>query len=196
MARVPSSSLLIPVARESNLYLTNKFFKPSVLRAATLAALSPLPGQMLWDIGAGSGAVAIEWLRAEPSSDAIAFEKSIGKCRMIKRNAKKLGVPRLKVLHCIAPTNFSKIERAPDAVFLGGSVSDFNLLKFSWECLKISGRFVANAVTVEAQKSLTELRAEIGGDLVRMSIARSDSIGQFTALRPMMDVLQLKVKKI
>ena len=165
------------------------------VRAITLAALSPLPGQTLWDIGAGTGAIGIEWLRASAKCEAIAIEGNFEKCKLIERNATKLGVPRLKVFNCLAPEGFPKFKTIPDAIFIGGSVSNQKLLQFAWDHLSKNGRLVANAVTVQAQKALMIFQSEFGGEFTRVSISRSDSIGEMLTLRPMMDVLQLKVLK-
>ena len=165
------------------------------VRAATLAALAPLPGETLWDVGAGSGAVGIGWMRMDTHNRSLAFENNETKCGVIERNAKNLGVPMLKIF----PGNFlamvNKIDQSPDAIFIGGGVSDKNILNACWGSLKKNGRMVANGVTVEAHRSLMNFHAEYGGDLVRISVARSGKVGSMTGLRPMMDLLQLKAIK-
>jgi precorrin-6Y C5,15-methyltransferase (decarboxylating) len=166
------------------------------IRAITLAALSPFPGQMLWDIGAGTGAIGIEWLRTDLSCNAIAIERNKKRCEVIKRNANRLGVPHLQIFECTAPGSLLELKQNPDAIFLGGGVSHTGLLKFSWKRLKKRGCLVANAVTLEAQKSLFELQSKIGGDFTKVSISRSDLIGKMKGLQPMREVLQLKAQKL
>jgi precorrin-6Y C5,15-methyltransferase (decarboxylating) len=114
---------------------------------------------------------------------------------VIERNAKNLGVPMLKVF----PGNFlgilKEMDQTPDAIFIGGGVSDPNVLNACWDRLKTNRRMVSNGVTIEAHRALMEFHAEHGGDLVRVSVARSGNVGSMTALRPLMDVLQLKLIK-
>jgi precorrin-6Y C5,15-methyltransferase (decarboxylating) len=165
------------------------------VRAATLAALAPLPGETLWDVGAGSGAIGIEWMRMDTHNHALAFESNEARCKVIERNAKNLGVPMLKVFFGNFLGTANETDQTPDAIFIGGGVSDQNILNACWDHLKINGRLVANGITVEAHLSLMDFHAKHGGNLVRISIARSGNIGAMTALRPMMDVLQLKVIK-
>jgi len=165
------------------------------VRAATLARLAPLPGETLWDIGAGSGAVGIEWLRADNAVNAVAFESDSAKCEVIARNAANLGVPRLQVVEGSAVTKMDEIETAPDVIFMGGGVSDRNLVDACWQRLGPGGRLIANGVTVEAHTAMMEFQKAHGGELTRISVARSGAVGQLTALRPLMDVLQLKAIK-
>ncbi|MDO8213628.1 precorrin-6y C5,15-methyltransferase (decarboxylating) subunit CbiE [Conexibacter sp. CPCC 206217] len=73
------------------------------VRAVTLAALAPLPGELLWDVGAGNGSIAIEWLRAVVGTRAVAFEANADRAVRIAANASTLGVPELRVVHGRAP---------------------------------------------------------------------------------------------
>ena len=165
------------------------------VRAVTLAALAPLPGETLWDVGAGSGAIGIEWMRIDTHNRTIAFECDEAKCDVIERNAKNLGVPMLEVFPGDFLGNLKKMDQTPDAIFIGGGISDPNVLNACWDRLKTNRRMVANGVTIEAHRALMEFHAENGGDLVRISVARSGNVGSMIALRPLMDVLQLKVIK-
>ncbi len=165
------------------------------VRAATIAALAPLPGETLWDVGAGSGTVAIEWLRLEPSAKAVAIERNAKRLGFIRANAANLGVPHLHVIEGQAPGSLDAIDTAPDAVFVGGGVSDLNILEACWGRLAAGGRLVANAVTLEAQQSLLAFRKKYGGRMTRLSIAREDSVGPMSGMRPMMEVWQLHVEK-
>lgn len=166
------------------------------VRAATLARLMPLPGQVLWDIGAGSGAVAIEWLRAEPSAKAVAVERDAERLKRIERNARNLGVPELTIVAGAAPNILRALAPKPDAVFVGGGVGAPSMLDACWQALSSGGRLVANAVTLEGQAALTEFQAKHGGDLARLSVARAKTVGATrTAMKPLMDVLQLAVTK-
>ncbi len=165
------------------------------VRAATLAALAPLPGQRLWDIGAGSGAVAIEWLRAERSLSAIAVERDAGRCAVIRRNAAALGVPRLQIVEATAPDALAGLDGPPDAVFVGGGVAEAGLLDACWAALRPGGRLVANAVTLEGESSLLAFHERHGGALTLLAVSRAGPVGAKSGFRPLMAVMQLAVSK-
>ena len=165
------------------------------VRAATLSALRPMPGQLLWDIGAGSGSVAIEWLRAERMAGATAVERNPVRAAAIARNALNLGVPHLNIVEGDAPEAFEDLEGTPDAVFLGGGVSQANLLPACWERLGPGGRLVANAVTIEAGEHLLAFRRAVGGALTRISVERAGPVGSLSGFKPLMAVTQLAVIK-
>jgi precorrin-6Y C5,15-methyltransferase (decarboxylating) len=165
------------------------------VRAATLARLAPLPGQALWDVGSGSGAVAIEWLRAERGTAAVALERDRKRAARIERNAQNLGVPHLKVVAGEAPAALEKLSPAPDAVFVGGGVASPGVLETCWRRLSPGGRLVANAVTLEAEQSLLNFRAAHGGEFIRIAVSRARPVGRLDALAPLMDVMQLALVK-
>ena len=165
------------------------------VRAATIARLMPLPDQVLWDVGAGSGAVAIEWLRAEPSAKAFAVERDPARAAVIARNAANLGVPALKIVEGEAPEILSVIETVPDAVFVGGGASAAGLLEACWQALSPGGRLVANGVTLEAEQQLLAFRNEYGGDLTRLAVSRAAPIGRLHTFRPLKEVTQLAAVK-
>jgi len=160
------------------------------VRAATLAALQPLPGQVLWDIGAGSGAVAIEWLRLGEARRAVALENDGPRVARIARNAARLGTPALTIIEGRFPDAMAPDIPAPDAVFVGGGISEDGVLKAAWDALGHGGRLVANAVTLEAEQALLTFYRDHGGELVRLSIERAAPIGGKTAFRPMMHITQ------
>ncbi len=164
------------------------------VRAVTIAALAPLPGEVLWDVGAGNGSVAIEWLRLEPSAKAIAIEKTPARADNARFNALELGVPRLKVVDASAPAAFDDLDDDPDAVFAGGGLNA-ELLAACWHRLKSGGRLVANAVTLEGRAALMAQREAGGGELVQIAISREAPVGPRAALKPMMEVWQLRAHK-
>jgi precorrin-6Y C5,15-methyltransferase (decarboxylating) len=164
------------------------------VRALTVAALAPLPGQLLWDVGAGAGSVAIEWLRAEPSARAIAGERHAARAARAARNALRLGVPELDVRHGRAPEALDGLQ-APDAVFVGGGVGDPGLVERCWAALADGGRIVANAVTLEGEQALVAARAAHGGELVRIEIASAQPLGGLTAWSPQRPVVQWAARR-
>ncbi len=159
------------------------------IRAVTLSSLAPKHGEVLWDVGAGAGSVAIEWLLADPSLRAIAIEADAARAARIERNASAFGVPDLRVIEGRAPAALAGLP-APDAVFVGGGGSDPQLLQTCIDVLQPGGRLVANAVTLETEAELIAQGAERGGDLTRMAVSRADHIGNRTGWRPAMPVTQ------
>jgi precorrin-6Y C5,15-methyltransferase (decarboxylating) len=164
------------------------------IRALVLAALAPVPGQLLWDVGAGSGSVGIEWMRVHPASRAIAVEPRADRRERIGRNAAALGVPGLVVVAGAAPEALAGLPR-PDAVFIGGGVTTDGVVDTCWEALAAGGRLVANAVTIEGQGALAGWRDRLGGTLIRISLERADRLGTFTTWRPALAVVQWSVRK-
>ncbi len=164
------------------------------VRAATLAALAPLSGELLWDIGAGCGSIAIEWLRASRSLRAIAIERDAARCALIAQNAAALGVPELRIVQAAALDALAGLP-APDAIFLGGGAGDGALFEAAWRALRPGGRLVANAVTLEGEAQLMRWHREQGGDLVHIAVAHAEPIGTRQGWRPLMPVTQLAVRK-
>jgi precorrin-6Y C5,15-methyltransferase (decarboxylating) len=164
------------------------------IRAATIAQLAPLPGQCLWDVGAGSGAIAIEWLRAARRGRALAIEREPARCAMITNNAERLGTPELEVICGAAPGQLTGLP-PPDAVFIGGGISTPGVMEASWTALGPGGRLVANVVTAEGERVLLEWQARHGGELTRLAIARLAPVGPHHGWRPLMPVTQLTLTK-
>ncbi len=164
-----------------------------VVRAATLAALTPQPGACLWDLGAGCGSVAIEWLRAVPNGRAFAVERKAERCEMIRRNANRLGVPQLDVV-CSEIEHMVTDLPSPDAVFVGGGLSA-NVVESVWAKLVVGGRLAANAVTLEGEAVILRARETYGGDLTRIGVAHAAPVGGRTGWRPAMPVTQWSVLK-
>jgi precorrin-6B C5,15-methyltransferase / cobalt-precorrin-6B C5,C15-methyltransferase len=164
------------------------------VRAVTLARLAPLPNQTLWDIGAGTGSIGIEWMRVHPSCSCIAFEAREDRAVRIRENATRLCVPNLKVIQGTAPATFASL-RSPDAIFMGGGVGNDDLFNACWAKLSPGGRLVANAVTLQSEASLVARHTLYGGDLMRMMVSRADLIGGLYGWRPMMPITQWTVTK-
>ncbi len=159
------------------------------IRALTLSALAPRRGETLWDIGAGSGSVGIEWMMADPSLKAVAIEANAERAARITRNATRFGVPDLAVVVGSAPQALEGLE-PPHAIFIGGGGSDAGVLDAAIAALRPGGRLVANAVTLELEALLLAKHAERGGCLTRLSVDRADAVGSMTAWRPAMPIVQ------
>ncbi|MEF0941547.1 precorrin-6y C5,15-methyltransferase (decarboxylating) subunit CbiE [Rhizobium sp. BR 362] len=159
------------------------------IRALTLSALAPRHGELLWDIGAGSGSIGIEWMLADASMRAVAIESSSERVARIRRNAANFGVPGLAVVEGLAPHAFAGLP-APDAIFIGGGGSDARVMETAIAGLKKGGRLVANAVTTEMEAILLAEHARRGGSLIRIDITRAAPVGTMTGWRPAMPVTQ------
>ncbi|MWA01729.1 precorrin-6y C5,15-methyltransferase (decarboxylating) subunit CbiE [Actinomadura sp. LD22] len=164
------------------------------VRAITLARLGPVPGELLWDVGAGAGSIGIEWMRAHRSCRAIAVEERERRAARIEANARALGVPGIRVVVGEAPAALAGLH-APDAVFIGGGVTAPGMVDACWEALRPGGRLVVNAVTIESERVVTQARERLGGDLTRIEIGRAGAVGGFTGWRPMMPVTQWAVTR-
>jgi precorrin-6Y C5,15-methyltransferase (decarboxylating) len=160
------------------------------VRAVTLSSLAPRRGELLWDIGAGAGSIAIEWMLADPPfMRAIAVEARAERAARVHRNAAAFGVPSLEVVQGAAPSALSSLP-PPDAIFVGGGASDPSVLDAAIAALRAGGRLVVNAVTLETEALLIERHAALGGELIRIAIARADAVGNKTGWRPAMPVTQ------
>jgi precorrin-6B C5,15-methyltransferase / cobalt-precorrin-6B C5,C15-methyltransferase len=164
------------------------------VRAVTLAALTPQPGQLLWDVGAGCGSISIEWMRSHGRCRAIAIEQNPDRLQMIADNATALGTPNLKVIHGKAPVALQDLPE-PDAIFIGGGVTVPDLLQTCWERLRSGGTLVANAVTVESEQMIFHGYNRWGGELSRIAIQRAEPVGKFLGWKAMAPVTQWRVMK-
>lgn len=174
------------------------------LRAVSVSVLAPGPGQLLWDVGAGSGSISIEWVRAEPLARAIAIEARPDRAARAARNAVSLGVPAkqvvtgsgrsgpdipLQIVTGAAPAALSGLP-TPDAVFVGGGVTAAGVLEECWQRLRPGGRLVAHAVTIESEAVLVRWQQARGGQLVKIAVSYAQPLGGFTAWRPALPVTQ------
>lgn len=164
------------------------------MRAVTLSALAPRRGELLWDIGAGSGSVSIEWMLVDPANRAIAIERDPARAARIGRNALSLGVPDLQIVEGAAPDILRGLPQ-PEAIFVGGGATNDGLLDAAWSALAPRGRLVVNAVTIETQAELTRHFTALGGELLSFNFARADRIGGFHGWRAAMPVVQWTIVK-
>ncbi|EJF67948.1 precorrin-6Y C(5,15)-methyltransferase [Pseudomonas sp. Ag1] len=164
------------------------------VRAMTLARLAPMPGELLWDVGAGSGSIGIEWMRAHPSCRALAIEADEGRQLLIEHNRDALGVPGLQLIRGTAPHALNGLE-APDAIFIGGGVTRDGVLDTCWQHLRPGGRLVANAVTLQSEMTLMAWREQHGGELTRIHVAQAQPLGGFDTWRQALPITLLEVIK-
>jgi precorrin-6Y C5,15-methyltransferase (decarboxylating) len=182
---------IIPYAsgRADNLFEHDGQITKREIRAVTLSALAPRHGELLWDIGAGAGSVAIEWMLSHPSLRAIAIERRADRAARIRRNAAALGVSGLEIIEDTAPAALEKLP-PPGAIFIGGGASDPGVIGAAVAALPHGGRLVVNAVTLATESALIARHAALGGELIRIAVARAAAIGGATGWRPAMPVTQ------
>jgi precorrin-6Y C5,15-methyltransferase (decarboxylating) len=159
------------------------------IRAVTLSALAPRRGELLWDIGAGAGSVAIEWMLADPSMAVIAIEARPDRAARIRRNAAAFGVPALEVIEGVAPAALANLP-TPHAIFIGGGASDPGVIERAVMALPAGGRLIVNAITLESEALLLARHAALGGELTRLSVARAEAVGGMTGWRAALPVTQ------
>jgi precorrin-6Y C5,15-methyltransferase (decarboxylating) len=166
------------------------------VRAVTLSALAPHQGELLWDVGLGAGSIAVEWLLRHPSLKAIGIEAEPERAARAARNAASLGTPDLEIVQKRAPEAFDGLP-TPDAIFLGGGLSDPAVFEAAWSALKPGGRLVANAVSLQSEARLIELFQRHGGELVRLDIAKAGKAGTGAVFvwRPAAPIIQWRARK-
>ncbi|MGC4939612.1 precorrin-6y C5,15-methyltransferase (decarboxylating) subunit CbiE [Kribbella sp. DT2] len=185
---LPTSPGLPDAVYESDGQLTKR-----EVRAVTLSRLAPVPGQLLWDVGGGAGSIAIEWTRHHPSCRAVAIERDPDRAKRLDRNAASLGVV-VRTTVGAAPEALKDLE-SPDAIFIGGGGTKPGVVETCWEALNPGGRLVMNGVTLETETLIARWYAELGGDLVRLSVQRASPVGGMTGWRPAMPVTIWSVTK-
>jgi len=162
------------------------------VRALTLAALAPRAGELLWDVGSGSGSIAIEWCRSQSGCRAVSFERNDVRRDRLMTNVVAFGA-RVDVRGG-APDAFEGAP-APSAVFIGGGLTQPGLFDACWAALPAGGRLVANAVTAESEAAVVQHYSAYGGMLRRYQHYAGEPVGAFTGWRPAMPVTQWAVVK-
>lgn len=164
------------------------------IRAATLSALAPHAGELLWDVGLGAGSIAIEWLLRHSAMRAVGIEERADRAERAARNAAALGTPELRIVTGHAPDAFAGLPQ-PDAVFIGGGMGDAGVFEAAWAGLRPGGRLVANAVSLRTEQKMLGLYQELGGDLSRFEVARAGPLGNEVVWTPARPVMQWRVRK-
>ncbi|HSV38058.1 MAG TPA: precorrin-6y C5,15-methyltransferase (decarboxylating) subunit CbiE [Nocardioidaceae bacterium] len=164
------------------------------VRVSALARLAPCPGELLWDLGAGAGSIAIEWLRSDPRCTAIAVERDDSRIDMIRHNASKLGVPDLETVHGQVPESLEGLP-TPNAIFVGGGATATGAIEQCWEALAPGGRLVVHAVTIETEAVVLEHYRRLGGELTRISVESVGPLGGFHGWAPARAVVQWFLSK-
>jgi precorrin-6Y C5,15-methyltransferase (decarboxylating) len=161
------------------------------MRALALSALAPRPGERLWDIGGGSGAISVEWCLAQGQAEAISVESRADRAANIRANAARFGLDRLTVVEGTAPAALDGLPE-PQAVFVGGGLSA-TLMDDLRRRLKAGTRLVAHAVTLESEALLSEMSGRLGGGLMRIELAEAAPLGRWRGWLPARPVVQWQV---
>jgi precorrin-6B C5,15-methyltransferase / cobalt-precorrin-6B C5,C15-methyltransferase len=177
-----------------NAYIHDGQLTKREIRTITLAALAPLPGELLWDVGSGCGSVAIEWMRSNHHCRAIAIEHHPARLENIAQNANDLGVPSLQIQPGTAPTAFANLP-TPDAIFIGGGLTTEGVFEACWNALPSGGRLVANGVTIQSERLILDQQALLGGELIRISVERTYAIGRFLGWKALSPIIQWNIIK-
>ncbi len=169
-------------------FLTDGNFTKSDVRAATICALGPRRGELLWDIGCGCGTVAVEWMRCARDARAIGVDPDRARREMARENARILGTPGLELVPGRAPAALTDLPD-PNAIFIGGGL-DRDVVETALARLRPAGRIVANAVTLESNSLLADIHRQAGGQLVRLSVEIVSPLGNYRGWQPIMPVTQ------
>jgi precorrin-6B C5,15-methyltransferase / cobalt-precorrin-6B C5,C15-methyltransferase len=164
------------------------------IRAMTLSSLAPRRGELLWDVGSGSGSVAIEWMLVDLTNKSVAIEVRHDRAERIARNALSFGVPGLSVVAGEAPHAFAALAR-PEAIFIGGGARASGTIERACDALRPGGRLVINAVTLETQAACVDWRARWGGELTQIAIAHAEPVGRYSGWRAAMPIVQWRLVK-
>lgn len=169
------------------LFATDGQITKRPVRAVTLSTLAPRPGEVLWDLGSGSGSIAVEWCLA--GGRAVAVEARDDRAANIAENAKRFGVDHLlQVVVGRAPEVVAGLD-APDAVFIGGGATEAMIADL-WSMLPPGARLVVNGVTLETEALLAAEHAARGGNLMRIELAEAAPLGRLRGWVPVRPVVQ------
>lgn len=180
--------------REDHWFENDGQLTKQTIRSSSLSALQPYPEALLWDIGTGSGSIAVEWMLTHPTCKAIAIEPQSDRAHRAKENAIRLGVPALQIIAGKAPEALQNLPR-PDAIFIGGGLTSPALLETVWNALRPLGRLVINSVTTEGDRLLFQAQQEWGGQITRLSVEHYEALGKYHGFKPTRAITQYVVQK-
>lgn len=168
------------------------------VRASAMAYLRPLPGQLIWDIGAGAGSVVIEWCRMDPANRGLAVERKGERAQRCRRNLANLTMPgQVELVDGVAADVVAQWRAdgiRPDAVFIGGGGSR-DVIDACYEALVDGGRMVVHGVTVETEQTVLDAQETYGGEVSRISVEQGDKIGRLRGWAPLRTIVTWAVTK-
>lgn len=154
------------------------------VRAVSLEKLELFDHAVCYDIGAGTGSVAIEMAAAVPSGHVYAIEKKDEALDLIRQNQKKFNCSNMTVIGGSAPQVLKELP-APTHVFIGGTSGELKpILDVLFKKNK-KVRVVMNVIALESLVSvcqcLEELRLE--ADIVTVQVSKADHVGSYHLMR-------------
>lgn len=161
------------------------------VRLLIVGALRLQPTAVLWDIGAGTGTIAVEAALLCPQGQVVAIERDEDVVSVIRHNCDRFGLTNVTVIEGVAPDCLATITPAPDCIIIEGGRPLKAVLKTAWEHLPIGGRIVVTTGTLETLYTLSETFAELqvrSVDIVQPVINRLETRGNqqvFRAIDPM-----------
>ena len=193
--KTKGNGLVLPKSsgKPDHFFLNDGQITKQYMRSITLSALSPTPYEHLWDLGSGSGSIAIEWLLSDKTTTATAVEKNKNRVKIIKKNCEKFGIDRLTILDVDFITILKKL-RKPNAVFIGGGLNE-NIFKEIWNLVSANTRIIVNSVTIETESCITQLRNHYGGSLYKVELSNFKAIGKKHVWSSNYPIVQWKVVK-
>ncbi len=175
---------LLGIAEEKFFRLRAGFITKSEVRVISLAKMALTESSIVWDIGAGSGAISIEASFLAAKGSIFAIEKNADAVAIISKNVQRFGRHNIKVIRALAPEKLEKLP-APDAIFIGGSGGHMaEILSVAGRRLRPKGRIVVNAATLETLHRTAEglLANGFMYGVTLVSIARSRETSNLTRL--------------
>ena len=185
------ASIGLATGREDALFAHDGQITKRPIRALALSALAPRAGEVLWDLGSGSGSVAIEWLLTHPANRAFGVERDPARAERARRNAAEFGLGGFTVIEGDSLSRLHDLP-PPDAVFVGGGLGA-ELLEALWPRLPIGCRLVAHGVTLETEGLLAFAHAQYGGQLLRLELAEAAPLGTKRGWKSSYPVVQWRV---
>lgn len=186
--RIPKNT-----GKPDNIFLNDGQLTKQYIRSITLSSLSPTPFEHLWDLGSGSGSIAVEWLLSESTTTATAIEKNKERVNFIYKNCQKFGIDRICIFNDDIEKVLKKLKK-PDAIFIGGGLNE-KLFKKIWNFIPNNTRIVVNSVTIETESCITNLFNHFGGSLLKIELSNLKSIGKSHAWSNNYPIVQWKVTK-
>lgn len=149
------------------------------IRVITLSKSRLVSGQVVWDIGSGTGSISVEAARMNPGGTVYAVEKSAEGCRLTEENCLLFGVENVKVVKGEAPAILAGIP-SPDRVIIGGSGGMLKgIITAARDRLNGGGRIVINAVTLETLGSSLEcLQEGWETEVIQVSVSKARVMGK------------------
>lgn len=167
------------------------------VRVLSLAALGLRAEDVLWDVGAGTGSVAIEAARHVPSTRVYAIERDAARLPLIEENRRRFGTTNVSIIAGTAPEACGDLPD-PDAVFIGGSGGALTaIIATAMARLHVGGRLVVNLATLEGlHEALEAIRAHgEAPEVTQISIGRGKAIGANTRLQALNPVFLVSTER-